>query len=231
MPFTATLRIYSQLKTRTEQPKEHGKWNIQGCKVLVTGFSFSLYTFLSFFFLFSFFCSVKEITTPIEHTSYRKQHTYSLEDNEGNTHQFQNSSIIPQLWTLCWLCTLHQNYKGTGLTSARLNTWVVKGRGPAGTLLPWRAQRTGCCFQVPPGAPLGPFQIFWRFLFACFWAIFMIYQCSCKALCGNITQFPKKRKPGNLRTAQLNLNNPDTKLTMNTHQHQRHFLLGVYLER
>jgi len=82
------------------------------------------------------------LNIPYKHT----ENTYSLEDNEGNTYQFQNSSIIPQLWNLCWLCTLHQNHKGLGLTSARLNTRVVKGRGAVGTPLPWQAQRTGHCF-------------------------------------------------------------------------------------
>lgn len=58
----------------------------------------------------------------------------------------------------------------------------------------------------------------------------LFLQCSCKALYWNITQFPKKRKPVSPGTAQLNLNNLNVKLKMNTHQHQRHFLYGVYFK-
>lgn len=79
---------------------------------------------------------MKEITTPIERTpeTHRKQYTYSL-TYESHTYLFQNSSIIPQLGDLHWLCTLRQS----------THDWDSHGQGsthewsrgvPAGALLP-----------------------------------------------------------------------------------------------
>lgn len=159
-------------------------------EVLVTSFSIYLYIFLSLFF-FSFFCSVKEITTPIEHTSetYRKQYTYSLEDSEGNTYQFQNSSIIPQLWILRWLCTLHQNHKGLGPTSARLNTQMVKGESPSRNPAASRGSQNRFLLLAP--GTLSDFS--GGFCLLAFSNFFLRY--SCKALCGNINSFLEKENP------------------------------------
>lgn len=87
---------------------------------------------------------MKEITTPIKRTleTYRKQYTYSLEDNKSHTYQFQNSSIIPQLGDLHWLCTLRQS----------THDWDSHGQGsthkwsrgvPAGALLPTGLREQG----------------------------------------------------------------------------------------
>lgn len=179
--------------------------------MLVTSFSIYLHISLS---LFLFFPLQHERNNYTYRTYLRnkKQYIYSSEDNKGHTYQFQNSSIIPQLWDLHWLCTLRQS----------THDWDSHGQGsthewsrgvPAGALLPEGLQEQGAFLLR--AWDLVRFSGVSVCLLSAIWIILTIF--FRKALCRNVNSFLEKRKPMSSGTAQLNLNNLDIELKMNTH--------------